>query len=120
MGSDTTPSCVATAILRNSFSSAVATISGTHPEDFRERAIRDFPDRLIVQLPQSVHFRDKRGTPQGQRVFGSRKILALMIRESPSLATAERLFLTTRWNSAPGPHSVSGCKPAGARLVRSR
>ena len=107
MGFATTPSCIATAIPRSRFSSAVAAISGTHPQDFRERVIRDFPDRLAVQLPQSVHFGDKRRTPQERRVFGSRKNLALMIREPPSLATAQRLFLTTRWHFALVPHSVS-------------
>ena len=119
MGFATTPSCIATTIPRNLFSSAVAVIPGTHPQDFRERVIRDFPDLLVVQLSQSVHFEDKRRTPQERRVFGSRKILALMIREPPSLATAQRLFLAIRWHSAPVPHSVSWRKPPGVRPVRS-
>ncbi|NKR61711.1 hypothetical protein GS474_23925 [Rhodococcus hoagii] len=64
-------------------------------QDFRERVIEDFPDRRIIQLPQSVDFRTPERIDQCQRVFGKHPDLTLMIRDSRSMAEANRLFPDT-------------------------
>ncbi|MGY1659604.1 polysaccharide pyruvyl transferase family protein [Geodermatophilus sp. SYSU D00705] len=63
---------------------------------FRERIIEAFPDRRIIQLPQSTDFSEAESLQRTQAVFGSHPDLILMMREQRSLAFAREHF------SAPG------------------
>jgi Polysaccharide pyruvyl transferase len=38
-------------------------------QQLREQVIRDFPNRPILQLPQSIHFGDRSGLERAKRVF---------------------------------------------------
>ena len=58
----------------------------------RESVIRDFPDRPIIQLPQTVHFRDAEALVRTRRVFDAHPNLTLLVRDQPSLDLARREF----------------------------
>ena len=55
---------------------------------FRERVIRDFPDRPIVQLPQTVHYASPGGLERTRAVLAAHGAVKLLVRDEPSLETA--------------------------------
>ncbi|MFN2569363.1 MAG: polysaccharide pyruvyl transferase family protein [Candidatus Dormibacteria bacterium] len=55
---------------------------------FRERVILDFPDRRIVQLPQSIWFTSPRLLAQARTVLGRHGDLTLLCRDHGSLEQA--------------------------------
>jgi len=55
---------------------------------FRERVIRDFPDRRIVQLPQTVHYASPAGLERTRAVLAAHGGVTLLVRDMPSLRTA--------------------------------
>jgi exopolysaccharide biosynthesis predicted pyruvyltransferase EpsI len=59
---------------------------------FRERVIGDFPDRRILQLPQSIDFRNQDGTERAQQVFAAHPNLTLLIRDQESLRRTRETF----------------------------
>lgn len=59
---------------------------------FRERVIAAFPDKRIVQLPQSVVFRDERNLDRARSVFNAHPDLTLMWRDTHSLEFARDHF----------------------------
>ncbi|MGY1618332.1 polysaccharide pyruvyl transferase family protein [Geodermatophilus sp. SYSU D00691] len=63
---------------------------------FRERVIVACRSRKVIQLPQSVHFRDRRHLDRARQVFASHPGLVLMLREQVSYDFATQNF------SAPG------------------
>ncbi len=62
---------------------------------FRERVIQDFPDRPIVQLPQSIHFRDKANLNRARAVFDGHPALTILVRDDRSLQFARSEFRAT-------------------------
>ncbi|HET7622037.1 MAG TPA: polysaccharide pyruvyl transferase family protein [Gemmatimonadaceae bacterium] len=62
------------------------------PQHFRERVVRDFPDSRIVQLPQTIMFRDARAIERARAVFGGHRALTLLARDRRSLAFATENF----------------------------
>lgn len=58
----------------------------------REQVVRDFPDTRIVQLPQSVMFRDEAELARARGVFDSHPALTLLVRDRRSLAFASGSF----------------------------
>lgn len=60
----------------------------------RERVIGDFPDTAIVQLPQSIHFQDRRALQRARDIFDGHPKLTLLVRDRPSLALARQEFRT--------------------------
>jgi exopolysaccharide biosynthesis protein PssK len=58
----------------------------------REAVIADFPDKRIVQLPQSIHFRDPLRLARARDVFNAHKDLTILCRDEHSLALAEANF----------------------------
>jgi exopolysaccharide biosynthesis predicted pyruvyltransferase EpsI len=58
----------------------------------RETVIRDFPDRPIVQLPQSLHFQSRESLDRTRAVFDAHPNLTLLARDETSLALARREF----------------------------
>jgi exopolysaccharide biosynthesis predicted pyruvyltransferase EpsI len=58
----------------------------------RERVIADFPDRQIVQLPQSLHFNDPVALKKTADILNSHPNLTLLFRDQKSLAIANQAF----------------------------
>ena len=61
-------------------------------QHFREAVIRRFPDRQIIQFPQSIHFRDKANLESTARAIETHPNFTLMVRDEASLALAKDHF----------------------------
>lgn len=61
-------------------------------QDFREHIISGFPGYQIIQLPQSIHFRDNANLDRARAVFDSHPDLTLMTRDNQSLELAKENF----------------------------
>jgi exopolysaccharide biosynthesis predicted pyruvyltransferase EpsI len=61
----------------------------------RETVIRDFPNRPIVQLPQSMHFQSAESLSRTQAVFNAHPDLTILLRDETSLALARNEFRAT-------------------------
>lgn len=59
---------------------------------FREEVIAAFPFNRIIQLPQSIQFRDPASLEHARRVFDSHPDFTLLVRDERSLALAEEHF----------------------------
>jgi pyruvyl transferase EpsO len=59
---------------------------------FRETVIRDFPGNPVVQLPQSIHFRDPGALARARAVFDGHSRLSLLLRDRASLDLARNAF----------------------------
>jgi len=59
---------------------------------FRERVISDFPDRRIVQLPQSIHFRERSNLERARRIIETHPDFTLLVRDRRSLDIAREAF----------------------------
>ena len=70
-------------------------------QEFREQVVRDFPDRPIVQLPQSIDFSDDERRRQAADVFAAHSDLLLLFRDRRSLARARAAFPRTRSEFCP-------------------
>ena len=58
----------------------------------REKVIQDFPQRSIVQLPQTIHFGDRGALEQARAVFDDHPDLTIMVRDTTSFDFARREF----------------------------
>lgn len=67
----------------------------TRHQWLRETVIRDFPDRPIIQFPQSIHFRDPDNLRRARAVFNGHPDLVLLLRDEASLQFARREFRAT-------------------------
>lgn len=61
-------------------------------QEFRETIIRQFPHHTIIQLPQSLCFKDDRSVLRAKRAFESHPRFYLLVREKQSLARARDAF----------------------------
>lgn len=61
-------------------------------QDLRERILERWPDRLVVQLPQSIHYSSKERAEQTARVIAKHKNFVLLVRDVESKEFAERHF----------------------------
>jgi pyruvyl transferase EpsO len=59
---------------------------------FRERVLADFPDRPIVQLPQSIHFCSMPNLKRAQDAFERHPRFTLLVRDRRSLEIAHNYF----------------------------
>jgi pyruvyl transferase EpsO len=66
-----------------------------HHQRFRERVIADFPDRRIVQLPQTITFQDSENLRRARAVFDAHPNLVLLVRDRRSLDLARSEFRAT-------------------------
>lgn len=57
-------------------------------QPFRERIVKDFPDRKIVQLPETVYFTSAAAAAQANEVLGRHSDYTLLVRDKPSLERA--------------------------------
>jgi pyruvyl transferase EpsO len=58
----------------------------------REQVLRDFPDRRVLQLPQSVHFTDHANLTRARRAFDAHPDLTLLLRDRHSLRRCRTVF----------------------------
>ncbi|MGI8779095.1 MAG: polysaccharide pyruvyl transferase family protein [Solirubrobacteraceae bacterium] len=58
----------------------------------RERIVAAFPDRRIVQLPQTLYFSDPRNLERARRVFDAHPDLTLLLRDQRSLVQSQDAF----------------------------
>jgi pyruvyl transferase EpsO len=70
-------------------------------QKYREQVVADFPDRPIVQLPQSMDFTTPEATDRARRVFAAHPDLLLLLRDTVSLEKARRAFPDTRTEYCP-------------------
>ena len=59
---------------------------------FRESVISRFPGNRIIQLPQSIHFKNKENLERAKHVFDKHPDLTLLVRDKSSLALARNSF----------------------------
>lgn len=58
-------------------------------QDFREEVLRRFPGRLVIQLPQTIHFKDPARLARTQAAIKAHGALLLYVRDRESLKIAE-------------------------------
>lgn len=58
----------------------------------RERVLADFPERQVLQLPQSLYFGDPTALARARAAFGAHRRLTILLRDSRSLAAARIAF----------------------------
>lgn len=58
----------------------------------RRRILQDFPDRHVIQLPQSIWFRSSEGRDEVRRLINRHPAVTLLLREQRSLELARELF----------------------------
>jgi len=61
-------------------------------QNFRERIIKTFPDRKIIQLPQSIYFQSLENLKRAKEVFDSHPDFTLLVRDEKSLEFARNEF----------------------------
>lgn len=57
---------------------------------FREEVLARFPERRVMQLPQTLHFKDPAGLERTARVIANHKDFSLFVRDERSLAIARQ------------------------------
>ena len=66
-------------------------IWGAH-QDFRERVLGLFPDRPVIQFPQSIHYQSPERIEQSARAIGRHGNFTLLVRDEESKVFAEKHF----------------------------
>jgi exopolysaccharide biosynthesis predicted pyruvyltransferase EpsI len=61
-------------------------------QDFRERVLERFPDRPIIQFPQSIHYKSQERVQKSARAIGRHKNFLLLVRDEESREFAEKHF----------------------------
>ena len=61
-------------------------------QDFRERVLERFPERQIIQFPQSIHYKSKERVEQSARAIGGHKNFVLLVRDEESKEFAQKHF----------------------------
>lgn len=61
-------------------------------QNFREQVIETFPDRTIIQFPQSIHYSSMERADQTARIIEKHSDFILYVRDAASLEFAQRKF----------------------------
>lgn len=61
-------------------------------QDFREEILRKYPDRKIIQLPQSIHFSSPEALDRAAVVIDKHADFTLLVRDEESFALAQTKF----------------------------
>ncbi len=61
-------------------------------QDFREAIMERFPDRQIIQFPQSIHYSSPERIEQSKRAIGRHKNFVLLVRDEESKEFSEKHF----------------------------
>ena len=64
---------------------------GMH-QQLRERIVEDFPGRRIVQLPQTIYFRDRKNLDKSRRIFERHPNFTMLVRDTKSLELVRKEF----------------------------
>ncbi|GAA4402974.1 hypothetical protein GCM10023187_18610 [Nibrella viscosa] len=64
----------------------------TDLQHFRERVIQDFPSNKIIQLPQTLHFRQEASIARTRLILEAHPDLTLLVRDQASLDFARQQF----------------------------
>ena len=88
-------------------------------QDFRERVLERFPDRRIIQFPQSIHYKSTSGSRRASASSGATGIRAAGARRG--VAAVRREALRLRSAAVPGHGVLHRRAPAGrTRVPRAR
>jgi pyruvyl transferase EpsO len=61
-------------------------------QDFRERVLERFPDRQVIQFPQSIHYKSQARLEESARAIGRHKNFVLLVRDEESKEFAQKHF----------------------------
>lgn len=61
-------------------------------QEFRERIIQDFPNNIIIQLPQSIHYADQNVQTASARIINQHKRFTIIARDANSQELARNAF----------------------------
>jgi exopolysaccharide biosynthesis predicted pyruvyltransferase EpsI len=61
-------------------------------QEFRLRLLSEFPDRQIIQLPQTIHFSSKASLKRSADIINSHKNFLILVRDVQSLNVARKEF----------------------------
>lgn len=61
-------------------------------QDFRERVLERFPNRQVIQFPQSIHYKSQKRVEESARAIGRHKNFVLLVRDEESLHFAQKHF----------------------------
>ena len=79
-------------------------------QEFHERVVAGHPNRPVIVLPQSMHFRDPARACHAAEIFNAHGDLTLFIRDQRSYAGACELFANCRVHLAPDmAFQMAGC-----------
>ncbi len=67
----------------------------SHLHNFKLQVLRDFPQTPIIQLPQTIHFKDEKNIAETAEVIKQHGNFTLLVRSQESLAIAQKNFSTT-------------------------
>lgn len=70
-------------------------------QDFREAIVDMYRDRKILQLPQSIEFRDPERARRASKIFSKHSDLTLLLRDNEALEVGADLFPTTKREFCP-------------------
>lgn len=87
-----------------------------HHQNFREGVIARFPDRRIVQMPQSIHYADETRIAQTARVIAAHPDFTLLVRDEPSFDLARRHFECTVRLCPDSAVAIGATKPGRASM----
>ena len=61
-------------------------------QEFREHVLERFPDRQIIQFPQSIHYNSQERLDESARIIGRHRNFVLLVRDEESRQFAEKHF----------------------------
>lgn len=61
-------------------------------QDFREKVLERFPNRQVIQFPQSIHYKSQARLDESARVIGRHKHFVLLVRDEESKEFALKHF----------------------------
>ena len=86
-------------------------------QEFRLRLLSEFPDRQIIQLPQTIHFSSKESLKRAAEIINSHKNFLILVRDAQSLNVARKEF-TASVDLCPDMAFCLGAQSSQAAITR--
>ncbi|WFU39390.1 polysaccharide pyruvyl transferase family protein [Bradyrhizobium sp. CB82] len=86
-------------------------------QEFRLRLLSEFPDRRIIQLPQTIHFSSKASLKRAAEIINSHKKFRILVRDAQSLNVARKEF-TAPVDLCPDMAFCLGAQSSRAEITR--
>ncbi len=86
-------------------------------QEFRLRLLSEFPDRQIIQLPQTIHFSSKASLKRAAEIINSHKKFRILVRDTKSLDVARKEF-TAAVDLCPDMAFCLGAQSSRAAIAR--